>query len=122
LSIVPGKVQRSIVMFKHSKTWEALAIGGVLTVGGVIAGKAIFNATQRRMQRLSEIKEPHAYAVMYSAHGGDFHYLGTGTAPTPPHKTRQEAVAMARRFVATASNIGGKAKVINVNTGEEVPF
>jgi hypothetical protein len=108
-------------MSKRTKTWEALTFG-VLSVGGIIAARAIYGVAQRTMKRANQSFNPHQYAVMYSINGGDFHYRpGEGGEPEEP-LTKDQAIADARRFTADAVSIKGQAKVVNIVTSEEIPF
>ncbi|HEY9775735.1 MAG TPA: hypothetical protein V6C81_18365 [Planktothrix sp.] len=109
------------MQLKRTTALEALVIG-LIGLGGVVAARALYGSTRRRIDKINEKHDPHQYAVMYSAHGGDFHYLNGSKEPTPPHHTRSEARKLASRFAITGKSIGGKAKVVNVNTGEEVPL
>jgi hypothetical protein len=107
-------------MSKRTIALEALAIGA-LSIGAVVLVKSLVGTAHRKVHSVAESRDPHEYTVLYSAHGAEFrHPDSQGEEARKPYKTLSDALATARRFVAASRQISGKARVINIRTGEEV--
>ncbi len=63
------------------------------------------------------------FAVKFSVNNAPYQFLGSDPQrPERPFKTHAQAVRLAQNFMHTSAPVEGKAKVIDVDTGQEVSF
>lgn len=103
---------------------QKLLVGGIIAAIAAVAIGSMLDGKRRGPRGPGRGgNDSRHYAVMFSVNDAEFRFAGENPKqPSYPLKTLPQAVASAREFVQTSAPIQGKAKVIDVRTGTEVPF